>query len=62
MKIELRPSDLYIKDWNDREVVNLRNTLAFDPDFIEEMKKAGVRKFVEQEEETIDTEHGESEA
>jgi len=61
MKIELRSNDLYIKDVETKngivEVINLRNTLAFDQDFIEEMKTNGVRKFVpeEEEEESIDS-------
>jgi len=54
MKIELRPTDLYIKDieirGEIREVINLRNSLAFDEDFIAEMRGNGVRKFVPEDE------------
>lgn len=51
MKIEFRPQDLMIKDTNNGdEVVNIRSSLAFDPEFIAEMKANGVKKYIQQEE------------
>lgn len=50
--IELRPQDLQIKETNDGdEVVNIKGHLAFDADFIAEMKEKGVKKYVKQQEE-----------
>ena len=43
--ITLRSSDLFIKTLDDnREVIQLRGGLAFDPEFISEMRQAGVRE------------------
>lgn len=60
MKIELRTQDLFIKDVQTkegmREVINLRGSLAFDEDFIQEMKANGVRKFIEEEDTTLEQE------
>lgn len=48
-KIELNSYDLQIKDIKNEdgttsEVVQIRSQIAFDEDFIEEMKLSGVRK------------------
>jgi len=52
-KIEIRSQDLFVKtitdkDGIEREVINFRSALAFDEDFIEEMKEKGVKTFVEE--------------
>lgn len=50
-KIELNHYDLYIEDIQNREgdeveVAKISNRLAFDHDFIAELKENGVRKLV----------------
>lgn len=50
-KIELRSQDLCINETNDgTEVVNIKGNLAFDVDFIQEMKDLGVKKYIKEEE------------
>lgn len=50
--IELRPSDLIIKEVRDTrtqdmvEVVGIKGSLGFDTGFIEECRQDGVRKYV----------------
>lgn len=54
--ISLRPSDLGIKTLDDgREVVQLRGAVAFDENFINEMKEAGVAPYVEKQKESENT-------
>lgn len=49
--IEFRAYDLYIGEVNNKEtglideVVRIKGQVAFDPDFIEEMKLKGVKKY-----------------
>lgn len=56
MLIELMPRDLFIAEYIDKKtgnknkVVRLRSNVAFDEDFIEEMKLKGVKEVIEQEE------------
>lgn len=51
MKIEFNHWDLVIAETKEgAEVVNIKGPVAFDPDFIEEMKSKGVKKFTEEEE------------
>jgi len=53
MDITLRHSDFTIGEYEGTEVVQLRGGLAFDADFVQEMKEKGVKKYVkrgEQEE------------
>jgi len=55
MMIEFRPYDLMIKRVMDKrsnmevEVVQIKGSVAFDPDFIEEMKLKGVKTYEERE-------------
>lgn len=50
-KIELNAYDLIIKEMDSGdEVVQIRGNLAFNTSFIDEMKQAGVEKFVPKEE------------
>lgn len=54
--ISLRPSDLIIEEYENKEgntveVVNIRGALRHDLTFIEEMRNAGVKKYVGYEEE-----------
>lgn len=47
----LRPQDLVINETNQgQEVVNIKGNLAFDEDFINEMRALGVKKYVSEEE------------
>lgn len=56
--IELRPYDLFITEVEDKknggknEVVRLKASLAFDVTFIEELRKQGVKKYIEQDEDS----------
>lgn len=53
--IELRPYDLYIKLVNtqdgEKEVVAIKNSLAFDESFIADLKEKGVKTYIQQENE-----------
>jgi len=55
--MELRNYDLFIKTikdsktGEDKKVVQIRGSLAFDESFIEECKSLGVKEYVEVEEE-----------
>jgi len=56
--IELRPYDLFITEVEDKkkggksEVVRLKANLAFDVTFIEDLRKQGVKKYNEQDEDS----------
>lgn len=55
--INLRPSDLCIKTLDDgREVIQLRGAVAFNEQFIEEMKQEGVAPIIERQEEVDESE------